>query len=102
AEEEVAAGGGGVGGEDAGDNRPVNGGQYYDNKTKHHDINENHCIRCSDRSYRLSRISIYRNAGEEGNGSETGKRPGNTSARAKAIRHAQTGCRRSYSGRDES
>jgi hypothetical protein len=84
---------------DAEDKRNFDG-ENYENRTKHYDILENHHARCSHPRNCLPRAGINRSAGEEGGCCEARRGSGNTSTRAKAIRHAETGSRRPYSGSD--
>ena len=80
---------------DAGGKRNLNG-ENYENRTKHHDILENHHARCSHPRNWLPRAGIDRSAGEEGDCCEARRGSGNTSTRAKAIRYAEAGGRRPY------
>jgi hypothetical protein len=81
--------------EDAGGKRNLNG-ENYENRTKHHDILENHHPRCSHPRNWLPRAGIDRSAGEEGDCCEARRGSGNTSTRAKAIRYAEAGGGRPY------
>jgi hypothetical protein len=84
--------------EDAEDKRRIDGEKTYEDKTKHHDFVENDRARNSGPHNRFLCASLRRSAGEEGNGREARRRQGNSATGAKAIRHAETGSRRPYSG----
>ena len=62
--------------EDAGGKRNLNG-ENYENRTKHHDILENHHPRCSHPRNWLPRAGIDRSAGEEGDCCEARRGSGN-------------------------
>jgi hypothetical protein len=97
-EEDIAVAEDAAAEEGAEDKRRIDGEKTYEDKTKHHDFVENDRARNSGPHNRFLCASLRRSAGEEGNGREARRRQGNSATGAKAIRHAETGSRRPYSG----